>query len=270
LSTWINGRRRTTIDHRDRGLQYGDGVFETMRVRRRNVRLLDYHLERLFEGCRRLEIAAPAAAILRRELSSHAARRAEAVLKLIVTRGVGPRGYRASGHERCTRVISLHPLPHLGMAKPVRVRMCATRVGASPALAGLKTLNRLESVLARGEWRGPSIWEGLMRDVEGNVVGGTMSNLFIGRGPFLMTPMLDRCGIAGVMRRWVLEQSRHLGLRPLEGRLRWDELGEAEEVFMTNAVAGIVSVAVIRQGKDRIELERTDIADRLRARLDLL
>lgn len=109
-----------------------------------------------------------------------------------------------------------------------------------------------------------------MRDVEGNVVGGTLSNLFIGRGPFLMTPMLDQCGIAGVMRRWVLEQSRHLGLRPLEGRLRWEELAEAEEVFMTNAVAGIVSVAVIQQGKDRIELRHTEIAGRLRARLDLL
>ncbi len=269
MSTWINGRLGTAIDHRDRGLQYGDGVFETMRVRRRSVRLLDYHLERLFEGCRRLKIAAPAAAGLRRELVSRAARRGEAVLKLIVTRGVGPRGYRASGHERCTRVISLHPLP-AARGEAVRVRMCATRVGANPALAGLKTLNRLESVVARGEWQDPSIWEGLMRDVEGNVVGGTLSNLFIGRGPFLMTPMLDQCGIAGVMRRWVLEQSRHLGLRPLEGRLRWEELAEAEEVFMTNAVAGIVSVAVIQQGKDRIELRHTEIAGRLRARLDLL
>ena len=112
----------------------------------------------------------------------------------------------------------------------------------------LKTLNRLESVLARGEWRDARVWEGLMRDVDGNLICGTMSNLFIRRGSYLMTPMLDRCGVAGVMRRWVLEQAGRLSLRALEGRVRWEELGEAEEVFMTNAVAGIVSVAVIQHG----------------------
>ena len=130
----------------------------------------------------------------------------------------------------------------------------------NPDLAGLKTLNRLESVLARGEWRDARVWEGLMRDVDGNVVCGTMSNFFIKRGSFLLTPMLDRCGVAGVMRRWVLEQAGRLSLRALEGRLRWEELGEAEEVFMTNAVAGIVPVAVIQDGAERIEFEHTETA----------
>jgi 4-amino-4-deoxychorismate lyase len=268
LSTWINGRLGTAIDHRDRGLQYGDGVFETMRVRRRSVRLLDYHLERLFEGCRRLKIAAPAAAALRRELVSRAARRGEAVLKLIVTRGVGPRGYRASGHERCTRVISLHPLPAV-RGETVRVRMCATRVGANPALAGLKTLNRLESVVARGEWQDPSIWEGLMRDVEGSVVCGTMSNVFLRRGSTLMTPALDRCGVAGVMRRWVLEQAEGLRLRVWQGRLPVEAFRDAEEVFMTNAVAGVVPVGLVQAGPRPLRLASTETAERLRARLEL-
>jgi len=273
MSTWINGRSRTTIDHRDRGLQYGDGLFETMRVRRRRIRLLDYHLERLYQGCQRLKIDPPAADVLRDELALRAAQRTDAVLKLILTRGIGPRGYRPSGQERCTRVISLHALPR-GAAgavhEPVRMRVCDTRLGANPALAGLKTLNRLESVVARGEWRDARVWEGLMRDAEGNVVCGTMSNLFLRRGSLLMTPMLDRCGIAGVMRRWVLEQARSLRLRPLERRLRWQEIGAAEEAFMTNAVAGIVSVAVIRHGKQRAGFEQMQAAQRLRARLELL
>ena len=106
LSTWVNGRRRTAIDCRDRGLQYGDGVFETMRVRGRRVRLLDFHLERLFEGCRRLGLRPPNAAALRREVAARAAPHSEAVLKLIVSRGPGERGYRPSGRERCTRVLS--------------------------------------------------------------------------------------------------------------------------------------------------------------------
>ena len=97
MSVWINGRRGRAIDQRDRGFQYGDGVFETMRVRCRRVRLLDYHLDRLYEGCSRLKIRAPLQGALRGELERGAALRSEAVLKLIVTRGIGPRGYRPSG-----------------------------------------------------------------------------------------------------------------------------------------------------------------------------
>ncbi|HUE10368.1 MAG TPA: aminodeoxychorismate lyase [Steroidobacteraceae bacterium] len=273
MSSWINGRASTAIDHRDRGLQYGDGVFETMRVGQGRIRLLDYHLERLYEGCRRLNIRAPDAGKLERELVMHAASRADAVLKLIVTRGIGPRGYRSSGQERCTRVISLHALPRSvarAALEPKHLRMCRTQLGTNPALAGLKTLNRLESVVARAEWRDARVWDGLMRDIEGNVISGTMSNFFIKRGPFLLTPMLDRCGVAGVMRRWVLEQAGSLGLRPLEGRLRWEEIGEAEEAFVTNAVAGIVPIAVIQQGRDRVAFRHTEISARLHARLELL
>lgn len=273
MNAWINGRVHSGLDHRDRGLQYGDGVFETMRVRRGSVRLLDYHLDRLYEGCRRLKIGPPDARTLMRELEMRAALRVQGVLKLIVTRGIGARGYRPSGDERCTRVISLHPLPHAAATPaqpPVRVRICSTAVGSNPLLAGLKTLNRLESVMARAEWRDTHIWEGLMLDLDGNVVGGTMSNLFLARGSVLMTPLLDRCGIAGVMRRWVLEQARMLGLRPVEARLRWKELRAAEEVFMTNAVAGIVSVAVIQHGKQRVEFPAMGTAARLRERLEPL
>jgi 4-amino-4-deoxychorismate lyase len=270
VRVWINGRRDRAIDQRDRGFQYGDGVFETMRVRCRRVPLLDYHLDRLYEGCSRLKIRAPPKRALRRELERGAALRSDAVLKLIVTRGIGPRGYRPSGTERCTRVISLHPPARRATPEAATVRVCRTRLGMNPDLAGLKTLNRLESVLARGEWRDARVWEGLMRDDAGNLICGTMSNLFIKRGTFLLTPMLDRCGVAGVMRRWVLEQAGSLSLRALEGRLRWEELGDAEEVFMTNAIAGIVPVAVIRHGVERIEFEHTETARHLRARLELL
>jgi len=271
VSTWVNGRRSRAVDCRDRGLQYGDGVFETMRVRGRRVRLLEFHLERLLEGCRRLAIRAPSAAALRREIAARAALHPDAVLKLIVSRGAGERGYRPSGRERATRVLSLDPLPSAARALPaVRVRMCETPIGSNPALAGLKTLNRLESVLARSEWRGAEVWEGLMRDLDGHVVCGTMSNLFLRRGSTLMTPVLDRCGVAGVMRRWVLGEARNLRLRAWQGRLSWDTIGEAEEVFMTNAVAGIVSVALIEHGTRRIRLEQTETAERLRARLELL
>ena len=272
MNCWINGRRTTRVDHRDRGLQYGDGVFETMRVRGSRVRLLEHHLQRLETGCRRLTIAVPDLAALRRELAARAAQRADGVLKLIVTRGVGARGYRPSGDERTLRIISLHPLPDIatGVPGPVRVRLCATPVGANPALAGIKTLNRLESVMARGEWRDPRIWEGLMCDLEGNIVCGTMSNLFMRRGSFLMTPMLERCGIAGVMRRWVLAQARSLDLRPLEGRIRWEDLRGADEAFLTNAIAGVVPIGRIVHGRQRIAFGAAPIGRRLHGLLDRL
>jgi 4-amino-4-deoxychorismate lyase len=271
VNTWINGRLGATLEARDRGLQYGDGLFETMRVRRRGIRLLDHHLQRLYAGCRRLQIEAPVEAPLRRELERIAARRAHGVLKLILTRGAGQRGYRPSGHERCTRIATLHPLTRDTLAPtlhPVRVRLCATPLSCNPALAGLKSLNRLDSVLARAEWRGARVWEGLMRDVDENIVCGTMSNLFLRRGSALLTPRLDRCGIAGVMRRWILEQAAVLGLSAREGRVRWADLQRADEVFLCNAVLGPVSVGEIQDRRDRIRPQQHSAAGELRARLE--
>jgi 4-amino-4-deoxychorismate lyase len=247
VSVWINGRRATKLDYRDRGLQYGDGIFETMRVRGHQVRLLDFHLERLYAGCERLKIEGPEPPRLRGELERIARGAKAGVLKLIVTRGSGPRGYRPAGSERCTRIVSLHPQPRGGhlSAAGVRVRVCETPLSTNPKLAGLKTLNRLDSVLARAEWHDARIWEGLMRDVDGNWICGTMSNLFLKRGLTLMTPQLDRCGTAGVMRRWVMSMSRDLQLRMVERRVRWNDLESADEVFMTNAVVGIQPVRSI-------------------------
>lgn len=271
MNVWVNGRRRATLDYRDRGLNYGDGLFETMRVRGRRIRLLDYHLDRLYAGCRRLEIAAPNAAHLRRELERIASARNDAVLKLIVTRGSGARGYRPSGRERATRIIRLHALPGGASqaAGPARVRLCATPLSINPRLAGLKTLNRLDAVLARAEWRDARIWEGLMGDGEGGWVCGTMSNLFLVHGRTLATPLLDRGGVAGVMRRWILASASRLRLRPVERRIRWQDLASADEVFMSNAVVGMRSVRTIeRPAGESLRFSCVGTADALRALLD--
>ncbi|MDE2348796.1 MAG: aminodeoxychorismate lyase [Gammaproteobacteria bacterium] len=271
MNVWINGKVRSRVDWRDRGLQYGDGLFETMRVRRGAVRLLDYHLERLAAGCARLGLPLPDAALLRREIRRAAALADEAVVKLIVTRGIGVRGYRPTGRERPTRIVSVQPLGSRAAAAPPpawTLRLCRTRLGWNEALAGLKTLNRLESVLARAEWRGSAVAEGLMLDADEHVVCGTMSNLFIRRGRILATPSLDRCGVAGVMRRFVLASARSAGLRPQERHLRIADLNAAEEVFMTNAVVGVMPVAEIRAGSLRIRPPERAAAGRLRALLE--
>jgi 4-amino-4-deoxychorismate lyase len=249
MSSWVNGRAGTRVDSRDRGFNYGDGVFETMRVRRRGVRFLDYHLDRLEDGCRRLDIKGPSRRVLRQELNAAATRCVDGVLKLVVTRGVGDRGYRTTGRERVTRVLSLHPL---GNPAGGTARLCRLRLGVNRQLAGLKTLNRLECVLARAEWQDPEIWEGLLQDTDGYLVCGTMSNLFLRTGSALMTPKLDRCGVSGVMRRWVLETAGALKLRARETRLTWRDVVKADEVFMTNAVAGVVTLGSIQHGRSRL------------------
>jgi 4-amino-4-deoxychorismate lyase len=270
LTVWINGRRGRSIDALDRGLQYGDGVFETMRVRHGRIRLLDLHLERLESACARLALGPPDFDAVRRELERRAALRREAALKLIITRGVGPRGYRPRGTERCTRVLSLHSLrPGSAPTAPVRVRMCGMRLGVNERLAGLKTLNRLESVLARAEWTDARVWEGLLRDPEGNIICGTMSNLFIRTGAQLATPLLDRCGVAGVMRRWVLTQARRMPLRIAERRIRWLDLAAADEAFLTNAVVGIVPIARITDGRAQLAFTAGATALELAGRLEL-
>jgi 4-amino-4-deoxychorismate lyase len=273
LKSWIDGRAGNKVDYRDRGLNYGDGVFETMRVRRGSIRLLDYHLERLGDACRRLGIKAPDTTKLRKELGRAAAERGAAVLKLIVTRGIGARGYRPSGRERCTRVISVHPVPAKtarATETAVRVRLCTMRLGVNETLAGLKTLGRLESVLARAEWKDARVWEGLMRDTDDYIVCGTMTNFFLRRGSSLITPKVDRCGVAGVMRRWVLERAGALKLRASEGRLRWEDLVDADEAFMTNAVVGIVPVAVIQHGRKRVRCPERESSTELRRLLEAL
>ncbi len=270
MSVWINGRPGSRVDSRDRGLQYGDGLFETMLVRRRGVRLLDYHLDRLYASCERLRIEPPARERLCHELQRMASRRSAGILKLILTRGRGERGYRPTGAERCTRVVTLAALPKSSLAAgagALELRLCTTRLGANDALAGMKTLNRLESVLARMEWTDPGIREGLMLDQEDRITCGTMSNVFIRCGTRLATPLLDRCGVAGVMRRWVMESAGGLGLEVTERRLRWADLQRADEVFVTNAVAGVMPVGAIRNGAQRLRFKAHGAAADLAARL---
>ncbi len=272
IKIWINGGIASQIDCRDRGLNYGDGLFETLCIARGIPRLLDYHLERLYNGCKRLKIIPPNLALLRHELLKIAALRTSGILKLVLTRGVGTRGYRPTGRERCIRILSLQPFPRIAAPHPGiwHVRLCTTRLGSNITLAGLKTLNRLESVMARSEWQNPRIAEGLMMDADGNIVCGTMSNIFIRRGIRLMTPLLDRCGVAGVMRRWVLSQADALNLKPYEIRLRWKDIANAEEVFMCNALVGVIPIAkLIRQGES-IRPPEVHAAAQLQRRLALL
>jgi 4-amino-4-deoxychorismate lyase len=164
------------------------------------------------------------------------------VLKLILTRGSGGRGYRTPEPVRPWHGFSLHPAPQYPdsfKTEGIRARVCQTRLGRNPALAGIKHLNRLEQVLARNEWT-DKYQEGLMLDTESNIVEGTMSNLFLITQEGLLTPELTQCGIGGVMRRRILEWAQRKGIACRQrSNIRLDEVFSAESLFFTNSVIGI-------------------------------
>ena len=235
---WINGQPGREIDVTDRGLAYGDGLFETIAIRAGEPRFLAHHLDRLLAGCRRLRIAEPAHRTLEGDLVSATRGIRHGVLKIIVTRGTGPRGYALPEHATTTVVWGTgESQPQLAL--PIEIRWCATMTSPNPATAGLKSLGRLEQVLARAEWTQPEVAEGLMISTEGHLIGGTASNVFLVAGDRILTPSLHRAGIAGVMRRLVIATANKAGIAIVEAQLAPSEVRNAAEVFVTNALTGI-------------------------------
>jgi 4-amino-4-deoxychorismate lyase len=231
---------RATLPVADRSIHYGDGLFETMYAEHGRVRFLDAHLERLHHGCDRIGLPAPQRDELEQSLvAAVGATPQAAVLKLIVTRGSGPRGYRPPAKPSIRRVLTVHEAPTASPGVPIDVRWCATPLARNPLLAGIKHLNRLEQVLAQAEWSDPAIAEGLMLDTEGEVVCGTHSNLFAVTAGTLFTPDLRFAGVAGVMRRQVLAAARAQRIPVVEAPMHPDEVERASELFVTNAISGI-------------------------------
>jgi len=241
-SCWVNGAEQDQIAVSDRGLRYGDGLFETMAVRAGRIPLLDRHLARLSLGLRRLGIEGVDVARLGGDVRRRCAAADRGVARLTVTRGSSARGYQPPVVAEPNWILALSEWPQ-GLAASARdgvvIRLCRQRLASQPALAGIKHLNRLEQVLARAEWRDPGIAEGLMLDDAGRPVCGTMSNLFVVRDGRLLTPSVDRCGVAGVMRGLVLELAGEAGLDCSQADLSLEDALTADEMFLTNAIIGI-------------------------------
>lgn len=242
----INGLPQSQLPVTDRGFQYGDGLFETISVIHGKPRLWERHLARLQLGCLRLNIPMPDSRLLHDEVVRVGQGAERCVVKLIVTRGSGGRGYRPPQPAMPTRVVIRYPFPDYPAANAsegVSLRLCETTLACNPRLAGIKHLNRLEQVLARSEWEGNEIAEGVMLDGEGNLIEGTMSNIFLIKEGVLHTPDLSRCGVAGIMRDLVLEQAVALQMPIKIGQLPAQLLAQAEELLITNSLIGIWPVS---------------------------
>jgi len=234
LECLVDGEIASTVSAADRGLQFGDGIAETLAIVRGQPRFWQGHIDRIAAGCERLGLKTVPQAVLLRDVQTVAAGQGDCVVRIILTRrNAGPDyGYACDGGDTRRIVCSFarpaaEPLlPTLGL----RARICDLRLAIQPELAGVNHLNRLEQVLARAEWSDERIGEGILLDRE---------DFFGGR---ILTPRLDRCGIRGVMRAAVLAAFRE---RCEQRRIMIDMLPEADEVFLASAVDGIVPVTAI-------------------------
>lgn len=237
----VNGVATEQVPALDRGLAYGDGLFESIRLVGMAAPLWTRHMRRLLEGCTRLRIPAPDPAPLWREALQVGRGMPQSVVRITVTRGMGERGYALPALPRPTRVVAAFAPPSVtaaAYAKGVRMRVCGIRLAEQPLLAGIKHLNRLEQVLARAEWNDPAIAEGVLLDSHERVISATMANLFAVVDGELLTPALDRCGVAGVARAEVLAACPQARV----GELTLGMLRGASEVFLSSSVRGIVPV----------------------------
>jgi 4-amino-4-deoxychorismate lyase len=244
----VNGRKGR-LDPLDRGLQYGDGLFETMAVRDGYARFVDWHLERLAEGANRLALPIPERDRVLGQIAA-AWPKGQGIVKLIWTRGPAGRGYRPPAQVEPTCIAAgfeWPAWPAAAWSEGIRLRLCRTRLARNPVLAGVKHLNRLEQVLARAEWDDERIAEGLMLDTMGQVISGTQSNVFAVIAGRIVTPTLDQCGVAGVMRRAFCDWSARRGCAVAERSLLPEELETATEIFVTNALIGAWPVRELEQ-----------------------
>jgi 4-amino-4-deoxychorismate lyase len=244
---FVNGVEGGSVSVDDRGLQYGDGLFETMAASNGRVRRFAQHMARLAEGCRRLGMPAPPIELIDNDCVRASEGFGACVVKLTLTRGPGPRGYPPPSEPSLTRIVvsTAQQVSEAEAARPLTLRVCATRLGRNPQLAGMKHLNRLEQVLAGAELRETIADEGLMLSTDERVVCGTAANVFMVRDDELLTPAITDCGVAGVMRDAVLRAAESLGITVVVADFTLDDLARADECFITNAVRGIRPVGRI-------------------------
>lgn len=245
---WVNGTAQSTIAVSDRAVQFGDGCFTTARILAGEVVLADAHLQRLQQACERLLIVGTDWARLREEMALAASGHQEAVLKVVLSRGSGGRGYSAAGCGAPTRILSVsaypqhyHPLREQGAT----LALSPIRLGKNPLLAGIKHLNRLEQVLIRTGLEQSGADEALVLDTDGMLVECCAANFFWRRGEQVFTPDLTASGVNGIQRQHVMQQILHLGFTLSEVRQGVEVLADADEVLITNALMPILPVRQI-------------------------
>jgi branched-subunit amino acid aminotransferase/4-amino-4-deoxychorismate lyase len=268
---WIGGRvlpeRDAAIPVRDLGFQSGCALFETIRVVRGRPFRIGAHIERMRLGATGLKVAAPRAgdieAAARELLAAYGAR--DAVLKLFLTAGdppdLAPAFFATARPPRA--------LPPDARTRGVVLEVAGDVVAGASPLSPFKTVSRAERWLAREGARAQGAYDALLLDAHGHVVEGAGTNVFLVRGAGrLATPDLGRGAIRGTARGLVMEIARERGLEVVEERVRFDDVADADEVFVTSALAGVLPVRQV--GDLPVRAAPGAVTRALAARLDAL
>ena len=251
----INGSFDHTISPFDRGFAYGDGVFRTLVMRNGVPESWPQHYQKLVADCAAINIVCPSAELLMSDLQQLFlidAQRDEksSVAKIIITRGEGNRGYTPPAITAPMRVVTKSVMPEYPETRftdGVNLTVCETRLAAQPLLAGIKSLNRLENVLARMEWNSTDIADGIFLDANGNVIECTAANIFARFGDTLITPNLTQCGVAGITRQRIIDLAHTIPLKISIETFGLENLFTADEIIICSSLYGAWQVKNIQE-----------------------
>lgn len=247
---WVNGTLQEWLAVSDRAVQFGDGCFTTARVRDGQIDWLPQHLQRLQQGAERLLIDAVDWSALQAEMTDAARQQGEGVLKAMITRGVGGRGYSAAGCLQPTRIVSLAAYPahyHRLRESGARLALSPVRLAQNPLLAGIKHLNRLEQVLIRTQLEQTGADEALVLDTAGKLVECCAANIFWRAGQQVFTPLLSQSGVNGIMRQHIIQLLEQQGYQWQELSVEMSVLSRADEVLICNALMPVLPVYQIEE-----------------------
>lgn len=245
---WVNGQKCETVELDDRSFQYGDGCFTTILTKHGEPICWLYHVERMTECLKRLAIPDPDWHQVKAWLQQAAFGDSVAGIKIHISRGRGGRGYSPTQAHSANVTISAFAYPNhykVLAESGVTLGVCQQKLGLNPLLAGLKHNNRLEQVLLKAEMDQQGYVDGVALDITGNVIETTMANLFWRQGLQWFTPSLEQAGVAGTMRRRVLELLDSQGIQVNIGHFSLAHLRQSDEVLMTNAILGVAPVVAI-------------------------
>ena len=236
----VNDELTDRVSVYDRGLAYGDGVFETILVQDGRLRFWDMHFKRLTRSLTQLNIRHKLISNdLLATINKHLSHESEQIVKIIVTRGNSQRGYMVPEDISANTIIYISDNPgvsHDWSKTGIKAKFCETRLGYQTKLAGLKHLNRLEQILARLELANTDYQEGIMLGYHGEVIEGIMHNLFLVKNGELFTPDLSQCGVAGIMRTFIIENSQQWDIPVHVTQVTVEQLLAADELFFTNSI----------------------------------
>ena len=262
----INGKLTNKISDEDRAVQYGDGVFETIAVKEKLLEFWKEHYQRLNKGCTILKIKCPSEFFLKKEISKFIkkTKKNKFILKIIISRGIGGRGYNPPRNSKPTRILGIYDWPNYpetNFTKGIRMDVCKTRISTQPFLSQIKHLNRLEQIIARSEWQNKSISESIMLDLNDNVIEGTMSNIFGVKKNVFYTPVTKFSGIEGIMRNEILKLLKKNEEKYKVKKITLKELLNFEEIFICNSIFGIWSVRQILKKKFPLGKKTRELID---------